>query len=257
MKLNISILLSVLTSMILMSSSCSSKKEITKEIAKVSTTPNNVVKYGLQKGACFGSCPMYTLHIYADGKAVLDAKKFLPELGKFERQLSPTEFTKIEKAFAESDFYSHQDTFTSMIPDLPLIRVTYHNGSTSKTIQGREGRPASVVGLERMLDIAAMGKGWKLIESYEEKSKKKAAPGVIYNQLIVQPHPGKLTEAWLSKYKAYELKKVRKISPDLEYYVLGFSTKKIDPKKMLEMMQHDPAIRLVEFNKEMTLRDGR
>lgn len=227
-------------------SSCSSKQKAIK-------LEPDVVKYSLRTGSCFGTCPIYTLSIYEGGKAVLKAGKFIKPEGTSEKMLDASTYGEIEQAFAKSAFFSYPDTFPSMIPDLPSIWISYNDGTQEKTIYGKEDRPDDIIALQEMLHAVAKGPGW-ISTKPAKKAEKKPEGSMIYDQLIVQPHEGKLTEDWISRYKEYGLKLERKISPDLEYYLLSYDDTSIDPKEMLEKIKSDPAIRLAEFDKKIDSR---
>ena len=232
-------------------SSCSSKKKIVKLDSKT-------VKYGLIKGACFGTCPVYELSIYEGGKAVLQAKRFMDDLGTKEQMLSTKVYAEIEEAFAKSDFYSHPDEYKTMIQDLPSTTLIYNNGTTEKSVRCKEHIPEELLKLENLLVAVVNSDKWIMTEPQNESTKpSKPGSDLIKNQLIVQPTENEITEAWLGKYKANGLKLVKKLSPDLAYFLLEFNTNSITPDDMLAKIKADPYIRLAEFNKDLKQRSGR
>jgi len=232
-------------------SSCSTKKKVVK-------LDSTTVKYGLSKGACFGTCPVYELSIYEGGKAVLKAKRFMDNLGTQEKMLAPEVYAAIEKAFAKSDFYTHPDEYKSNIQDLPSTTLLYNNGTAEKSIRCKEQMPETLRKLEDLLVAVVKSDGWIMTEPQNESTKPvKPGSNLIKNQLIVQPVSNEITEAWLGKYKANGLKLVKRLSPDLAYFLLEFNTNSITPDDMLAKIKADPNVRLAEFNKDLKQRSGR
>lgn len=225
--------------------SCGSKKAIKK-------APEGAVKYGLSKGACFGRCPIYELQIFEGGKASFEGKKFTPNIGLYEGQVPSDMYKALEKAFAAADFMAYPDSFPSLIPDLPAIRISHHNGTESKTVWGKEDRPDTLLQLQFMLEAIIDDTEWTLVEAFGSNkydAEKAAEVKFIYDELIVQPHPGKMMGVWFDKYKAHGLRLVKKLAPDLDYFLLTYDMTTIEPNAMLEKLKADSAIRLVEFNK--------
>jgi len=239
----------ILLSLLLSLTACRSKKEI------VQIAPDEV-KYSLKKSACFGKCPVYELNIYEGGRATLNSTKYMTNLGLSEKQLSESTYAELEAAFASSDFHSYPDTIPSLIPDLPSVWVTYFDGTTKKIVYGKEGRPEAVVELEKMMNAIAMSDGWTTIKPVSKPKVHDSNQGVIESQLIMQPIEDKeITDNWLRRYKQHNLKLIKRLSPDLNYYLLEYDTTTIEPASMLELIQDDPAVKLVQFNKAVTMRE--
>ena len=68
--------------------SCGSKKEITEAITDVE--PIEVSQDPLivfSKGACYGTCPVYTLNIDESGNMTFEGKRNVEKLGKYTKKL--------------------------------------------------------------------------------------------------------------------------------------------------------------------------
>lgn len=241
--------ISITTIIILGITSCASKKNM-------NDLPIETVVYGLRKGACFGTCPAYNLFILKDGRAVLDATHHMDVLGLQRRQLSQSEMKNLENVFKGSYFHTLQDSFPSMSSDLPAIWITHHDGESSKTVYGKEKFPKKLINIKSELEKIAESGDWQSLEPQPTKPEKPTKPesNIIKDELIVLPQSGQLTEEWFSNYKVYGLKMIKKLSPDLDYYLLGYNEAKIDPDKMVQLLKDDPVIKLVELNKKIKKR---
>lgn len=227
--------------------SCSSKKEVQNDL------PLDTIQFELKKGACFGRCPRYTLSIFPDGKSLFKGVAYSSKIGTFKKQLSSNEIESLTDLFKESNFQSYPDTFPSMIPDLPGIWISYHDGVTSKTVYGKEGRPEQLLKIQAKLEEIANSDNWNQIIE-EDKRTKERNSATMKDRIIIQPEPGKLTNAWLNSYQKFGLAMIKKLSNDLNYYLLTYDVTKISPEEMIARLKKDPIVKLVEFDKVTSIR---
>lgn len=228
--------------------SCKSTKEI-------KNFTEQDLRFSLSKGVCFGSCPVYELKIYHGGYATLQGEQNIDKLGLFERTLPKDVYKKLVKTFKELEFDTYPNTFPSRIPDLPTIKIGYHNGKAFKIVSGKEDRPEELMQAQFLMEKIVDSKKWTLVKSLKEINKaKKAAPSYIYNEIIIEPKKGLLLTKWLESQSAYGVRLVKKIAPAMNYYLIEFDTAKIPPKKFLSMLHADKDIKSAEFNKQGTQR---
>lgn len=234
---------------------CSTKK-------KIAEVPADEVKYGIRKGACFGRCPIYTLSIYPNGIAKLNAERFMDKEGEYTLQLSDKTMAQLDEAYGKCDFASYPEKFPSLIPDLPGTWITYHNGIVSKTVFGKEDLPEALVNVQTAMEGIVKLKGWK--QTSPPKGISEQNPEVIdpedafmTNEFIVQPKTDKLTDTWYDKYNKFGLKLIKQIAPDMNYYLIEYDESTLSSELMFEMLKSDPAIKLIEYNKRTSTRAGR
>jgi len=246
MKMNLKMCLMVCaTTMILACKSTKEMNDYTKED----------LRFSLSKGVCFGSCPVYTLNIFHGGYAVFTGKMHTDKLGQYDKKLSKEEFKRLEKAFDNEEFAEFPDDFNSQIADLPLITIGYHNGKTFRTIKGKEDRPEALMQAQFELEKIVDSDGWNLVKGLEELRKElKPEPTYIYEEVIIEPKRGLLLSKWIEENKDYGVRLIKKIAPNLNYFLIGYDSQKISSKDFLKMLQKDKDIISAEFNKNTTLR---
>ncbi|MEM9548235.1 MAG: DUF6438 domain-containing protein, partial [Bacteroidota bacterium] len=176
-------------------------------------------------------------------------------IGLYEKTISKDDFNKLEKSFKKLNFDSYPDEFGSNIPDLPLIKIGYHNGEIFRIVSGKEDRPEDLMQAQFMLEKIADNKNWSLVKSAEELNKnKKQEPDYIYNEIIIEPRKGLLLTKWLDSKGEYRVRLIKKIAPNLEYYLIGYDISTINPDTFLDMLHKDKDIVSAEFNKKVTQR---
>ncbi len=222
---------------------------------KMNNFTDKDLRFSMSKGVCFGSCPVYELKIYHGGYATFLGRQNTEKLGLFEKMLLKDDFKKIIKAFDKIDFDLYPSQFKSNIPDLPTIKIGYHNGENFRIVAGKEDRPEELMQVQFLLEKIVDNKQWQFIKSLEEiNQNKKPEPLFIYNEIIIEPQKGLLLPKWLKSQKKYGVRLIKKIAPTLDYYLIEFDTKKIDPNKFIKMLHADRDIKSAEFNKKMTQR---
>lgn len=115
----------------------------------------------LEKTACFGACPVYTLNIYNSGIIELTGKENLPYKGKYCSRLKRAEWTRIRQAYLSGQFFSFKDQYTSRVKDLPSTFVTFRSEGKSKTIEDYDGAPEELKKLEEMVVRLIETQRWK------------------------------------------------------------------------------------------------
>lgn len=139
------------------------------------------LKITLQRTACFGSCPDYTVTI--DGKGNVEFRTRGENFpGEFEvhrsfsqsdgilfagvhtDKVDPGVIAELVEQFREAKFFSLNDEYRAQITDNPAYILTINTGTASKTVVdyvGEEvGMPAVVTQLQKAVDRAAGTARW-------------------------------------------------------------------------------------------------
>jgi hypothetical protein len=131
----------------------------------------------LKRTACFGTCPIYTLTIKADGSVVFEGEKFTATTGKAEAKISEAKIRELIKAFEEADYFGFDDSYgydssncPSTATDMPTVTTSIQINNRKKSIDhylgctdGTEGfniYPAKLYQLENKIDEIVGTKRW-------------------------------------------------------------------------------------------------
>ena len=106
---------------------------------KLPTRPESLL-FEMQKGGCYGTCPIYTLSLYKDRLVKYNGKRFTENRGVYEWYLSKKDFQKINAMLIES--FNSDLNYNLEVQDLPLTRLNIKNtyevkfkGSCPKSFQ--------------------------------------------------------------------------------------------------------------------------
>lgn len=231
--------------------SCSGFKDVTKFNKKD-------VVLSLHKAPCQGKCSVYNLDIYKNRYVVYEGITNVEKYGLYYKILSKDELLALTTEFDKAHFFDFKDSYPVPSADLPSISMTYNTKESGKTVVGSIDRPKPLLELQKKLEKLAKSDGFKLVKPYEVKQTNdevleglSSKSEVIDDQFIVELQPNVFMSEWLRKYKQYELGLVKKLSPELNYWVISFSKHKIEQPSLLAILKNDPQLKFVEPNKRV------
>ena len=114
----------------------------------------------LERTRCFGTCPVYRLTIYGDGKVVYQGEDFVKVKGTQTAHMVREKVEGLVNEFDKVRFFSLQDRYTGSVTDLPttITSITIH-GKT-KTVRNYFGAPKELIALEEKIDETTHSKQW-------------------------------------------------------------------------------------------------
>lgn len=114
----------------------------------------------LQRGACFGRCPIYTVEVFADGRVRWQGERYVQQPGPAEARLAPGQLQALTARLAASGFeryapaYEHRDW-----TDMAVVVLTVQ-GKTVRHYLGDGSAPEALTQLERDLDALVGTARW-------------------------------------------------------------------------------------------------
>ena len=123
----------------------------------------------LERTACFGACPVYTVHIDAHGNVVFDGARYVRVPGRQTDRIPEARVAAILESADRIGFFDLEDEYrvirnpdgsTMTMTDLPTAIVTIVRGGRTKRVVDYVGAPRSLKELEREIDDAAQTKRW-------------------------------------------------------------------------------------------------
>lgn len=132
-----------------------------------STDANPVIT--LERTACFGSCPIYTVQIFADGTVVYNGERFVEVEGEQTGQIEPETVEQMVEAFAEAGYFEWDEEYIHMtITDQPYITTSVTRDGETHTIRryaGDSDAPLALPFLEAWIDVAAGTEFWTGVQT--------------------------------------------------------------------------------------------
>ncbi len=118
----------------------------------------------IDRGACFGTCPMYQLVIYEDGTVVFMGIRFVGATGINIGQIEPEEVTALVESITEQGYFELDDEYTDQpVSDLPTVTTSVLGEEGYKEIihyLGDDSAPDALTAIEDSIDAAVNVSQW-------------------------------------------------------------------------------------------------
>jgi PKD repeat protein len=118
----------------------------------------------LERTACFGKCPVYSLMIKGDGTVIYAGVDFVQTKGIQETTISMDAIEQLVTEFEKSDYFSLKDSYTSFgVSDMPSVNTSISIGGKTKAIEhylGDRGAPQQLTELENKIDEIVNSAQW-------------------------------------------------------------------------------------------------
>ena len=117
-------------------------------------------KIGLERTPCFGTCPVYKLTVYSDGKVEYEGKDHVKEKGARSSKIDEKFFVRLMKKADEIGFFKLKDRYDGLVTDLPTRITTVTKGDVSKAVRNYYGGPKGLHDLEQLIDEVTNSAQW-------------------------------------------------------------------------------------------------
>ena len=102
----------------------------------------------LQRGACYGTCPIYKIQIYTDGSGIYTGTRFVENIGVIVFSLSENQINLILTQAEAIGFKNMKEEYSEPISDLPTTFIQIKD----KKIRDYVGAPSELRELENLID---------------------------------------------------------------------------------------------------------
>ena len=98
-----------------------------------------------ERTPCYGTCPGYTMQVYADGRVAYEGRRAVPLMGKRELRLPPAAVANLLRTVREAHFDQFRDRYSRGATDLPstVVAVRQPTGQL-KTVVVEDDAPENV-----------------------------------------------------------------------------------------------------------------
>lgn len=128
--------------------------------------PNNIkeVVITLERTACFGICPIYTLTIYGDGRVVYEGIRFVRIEGARTATINEEKVRQLVTEFQSIDYFSLDDSYEELnATDMPSAITSITINGKTKTVRHYHGdfsAPEKLTELEDRIDQIVNSDQW-------------------------------------------------------------------------------------------------
>jgi len=118
----------------------------------------------LQRTACYGSCPIYTVTLFGDGRVQYEGETFVQAKGKRSSHITPAQVQALLEDFRRADFFSALPQYVAGVTDMPSENITFHYNGKTRGVDlyapGMAGAPDSIANLPTLIDETAGTAKW-------------------------------------------------------------------------------------------------
>ncbi|MDQ3536037.1 MAG: DUF6438 domain-containing protein [Bacteroidota bacterium] len=125
--------------------------------------PEDAIIY-MERTQCYGSCPVYSYHIFENGKAQYLAKENVEKIGTFYTILSEEKMEALIDMFYRYEFFEFENRYVDLITDLPTTYIYFSHNGLEKKITDYHGAPVQLKNLEKEVDEFMQSLEWEKIE---------------------------------------------------------------------------------------------
>jgi hypothetical protein len=140
------------------------KKDGITEPAGTSKPVPEIIVITLERTACFGACPVYSLKISGEGEVVFEGQKFVKVPGVQKTTISAGAVSQLAKEFENAGYFAFNDSYTKYnITDMPSANTSITIGSRTKSVKhylGDRSAPEQLTKLENRIDETTNSAQW-------------------------------------------------------------------------------------------------
>ena len=118
----------------------------------------------LERTACYGFCPIYSLTIHGDGTVIYEGEDFVQTVGRAETVTSKEKVQQIIAEFENINFFSLKNAYTEKtITDAPSVITSITRNGKTKTVEHYHGdfnAPEKLTELEDKIDEIVNSERW-------------------------------------------------------------------------------------------------
>lgn len=86
---------------------------------------------------CYGTCAMYTVVLWADGRVFYEGREYVGKRGIAEARVSPGKFSQLQDLIVSEGFFALEDSYTKKckVSDIPFAIITVKHGNNEKSVE--------------------------------------------------------------------------------------------------------------------------
>jgi hypothetical protein len=119
----------------------------------------------LERTACFGTCPVYSVTIDAKGNVTYEGFRFVRVGGRQRDRIPIARVAALLEAAERIRFFEMQDRYHAPVTDNPTTFVTIKSGGRSKRIEDYIAGPEELKQFQHLIDETARTKRWVSIDA--------------------------------------------------------------------------------------------
>lgn len=131
---------------------------------KAEPVPQEELVIRLERTACFGKCPVYSLMIKGHGAVIYSGVDFVKMKGIQETTISAEAMDQLLQAFDDAEYFLLDDSYTGFgKSDMPSVYTSISIGDNTKSVKhylGDNKAPKKLTELENKIDAIVNSAQW-------------------------------------------------------------------------------------------------
>lgn len=107
----------------------------------------------IERTACFGRCPVYSIEVFANGKVVYNGVRNVNQIGQQTKKLSKQQTTQFFKKIEQHKLSVLANQYTEKASDLPRLHETFIIRKKTKRIQNAQAGPSYLTAIAVEVDL--------------------------------------------------------------------------------------------------------
>ncbi|MEK7950092.1 DUF6438 domain-containing protein [Luteolibacter sp. Y139] len=124
--------------------------------------PTYYQSISLERTACYGTCPVYTVILHRDGRAEYKPRAHLAQQGDFEGEINSYEFERLSYLLEKNGFERMNGSYKAGFTDAATCIVTASSSSGAKKVSDYGGAgPINLWVIQQLIDGIRARTDWK------------------------------------------------------------------------------------------------
>lgn len=182
------------------------------------------------QGACFGTCPVYSIDVFSDRRMMYIGKANSKRKGIFGKTMKEKDFEEILALVKTKEFTTVDTKEDEMIMDAQQFRVLYaEDERTRREVKWKIDDTQVLKDIREFFQNQADSRGWE--ETTPENS---TSTDEMTNTMIISINPEIDAKDWVLTKRHLEAKIVKFLSPNGTYFLL-----QVNPELNLERVKEE------------------
>lgn len=107
----------------------------------------------LSRAACFGTCPVYEVQIFANGRVVYEGQRNVLNVGRYSSKLNEEQTKLLFEDLIQLNWSSYPDAYPIDNVDFPQFKLVFQSQALDKSIKANSNAATELIELAKKIDF--------------------------------------------------------------------------------------------------------
>ena len=129
---------------------------------QIESDEHGITEIGLERTACFGTCPVYTVIFKADGTFRFVGEEHVQHRGRHRGRIEEPKFRELAQFIVDSGYMQLESSYSTSVTDLPTVYTTVvHRGARKVVSNYASAGPTKLWAIEQLIDKLLLEARWE------------------------------------------------------------------------------------------------